>query len=150
MKNKTSTSNYTYKKFDINDCYEDFKSNSNHFSLSYADYKNIVKTFLTIYFYELYFFKFPIYFLFGGKICKNKISESVKISKLKRQNNALISIKNNVGLFWYDRPFKKFEQFALKKLCGKTGSLQKIQREWLSENDPSFLPTVEELKNKLK
>ncbi len=73
---------------------------------------------------------------------------SCQNSKLKSQNNALISIQNNVGLLWFDRPFKKFDEFTFKKLVGKNGALQKIQREWLAENDPSFLPTINELKSK--
>lgn len=137
--------NYFFEKFGINDCYKDFTSNGNHFSLTGVEYRTIIKTFLTIYCYEIFFLKYPIYFLFGGKIVKNKIPAKVIRSKLKSQNNELISLKESVGFYWYDRPFKKFEEFTFKKLSGKTSKLQEIQKEWLKENDVSFLPTLHEL-----
>lgn len=136
---------YKYEKFNTNDCYKNYDSNGNHFSLTYAQYTKIIKTFLVIYFYEVFFLSYPIYFLFGGKIIKNRIPGKVVRSKLKSQNNELISLNDSVGFLWYDRPFKKFKEFTFKKLVGKTGSLQKIQREWMQCNDVGILPTLTEL-----
>lgn len=139
--------NNRYEKFNINDCYEDYKSNSNHFSLSIKDYKKIIKAYLTIYTYELFFLNFPMYFFFGGKIIKNNIPSKVVFSNLKKENNKLISLNSSVGFFWFDRPLQKMDEFDFKKIRGSTGSLQKIQKEWLNENDPSSLPTVQQFKN---
>lgn len=140
---------YKYEKFNVNDCYNDYDSTSNHFSLSRVEYKIIIKTFLRIYCYELFFLSYPIYFFFGGKLTKNRIPGKVVKSKLKSQNNKLISLNDSVGFSWYDRPFPKFREFTFKKLVGKTGALTMIQREWMKSNDVGLLPTLREL-NKTK
>ena len=114
---------YKYEKFNINDCYKDYDSNSNHFSLSHRQYLLIIKTYLRIYCYELFFLPYPVYFFFGGKLTKNRIPGKVVKSKLKSQNNKLISLNDSVGFSWYDRPFPKFREFTFKKLV-------KIVRNW--------------------
>lgn len=138
-----SKGSYEYIKFDISDCYKDYQSGSNHFS--YREYKLIIKTFLRIYFYEAYFLKNHVYFFFGGRLIKNKIPNKIVKSILKAQNNRVISIKENVGLLWFNRPFPKFKDFIFKKLVGTGKAIKIIEKEWLKENDTSFLPTLDEL-----
>ena len=106
----------------------------------------IIRTYLKIYFYELYLLNKPMYFLFGGLLRLCRIGNKVVTVKGKKQH-----WKHSLGLFWYNRPSQRFLfSMSLKKLNGSNphNALPKLEKIWKEENEITELPIFLHLKNK--
>ena len=145
--------------FGIQDFYLEFeKSKCNNFpslspikehqKVSLKLYKKIILKFLTIYFYDVYFFNRPYYFLLGGKVMLNRCGGWIRRDHSKGvAKTRLKSVRDTLGLFWHQRAISRFEFcLKLKKLTGSTGRLPRIEKEWLAANDVGELKTVPQLK----
>lgn len=110
-----------------------------HQKIDFKKYKSIIKKYFTIYFYEVYFLNFDIYFFLGGKITKTRCGN--KIASQKTKDGKLITINPSVGLLWYNRPSSRWWfSLSIKKQAGSTNMLPLIEKEWKAENDVGMLP----------
>jgi hypothetical protein len=136
---------YFYNKFNYSGLnnFESLSPKKAHQRVSYKLYKEILLKFFTIYFYDVYFLKRSLYFFFGGSLKINKCGNWIRENKKEGLKKANWSI----GLFWYNRPCRRFEYaFKLKKQTGSSNRLPIIENEWKKSNDIGLLKTLCELK----
>ena len=110
--------------------FESLSDKKEHQKVTIKLYKEIILKFLTIYFYDVYFFNRPFYFFLGGKIRLNKCGNWIRKDRSHGSNGSLKKVRQTLGLFWYDRILYRHEfSFKLKKLTGSTNRLPKIEKE---------------------
>jgi hypothetical protein len=139
---------YFYKKFHFSGLnnFESLSPKKSHQRVSYKLYKEILLKFFTIYFYDVYFLKRSMYFFFGGDLMLNKCGNWIRENK----KEGLKKANSSVGLFWFNRPCKRFEYaFKLKKQTGSSNRLPVIENEWKESNDIGLLKTLTVLKKEL-
>lgn len=140
LKRETFTIAHFFRKFNYSGLnnFPEIKGPKKDQKLTEKQHKSIIKKFLTIYFYEVYFFKRPVYFLFGGRIMKTRCGNWIR--KVKSSEKLTIT-NHSVGLFWFFRPCARFWfSMNIKKVSGSTNAIPKIEKEWKNENDITSLP----------
>ena len=153
MKSDTTTTKMSENKnrlvFKSRDFYNDFNSSKNNFrslgrkkeqrKVSYTLYQKIIKRFLLIYFYEVFFVDKPFFFFLGGKV------KRCRISQFFTKQNTLI--KPAVSFLWFLRPHVRFVAMVRVDIQkGSTAVMPKIRKEFMEKNDVGLLP----LKNNLR
>lgn len=129
-----------------------FSFNKKTRKVNFVEFKLIVKTFLTIYFKELYFLKKPKPFFFGGYLKLVIYNKWIHKQKVPYKNEYKHSQNNNaVGLFWYLRPSRYFyKRLKLIKLTGKYNALPKIEKTIKQNEDIDNIPIFINEKRRLK
>lgn len=136
-----------YKSADFYGMY--IESVPKKFYVSITVYRKIIKTFLTIYFWEAYFKNFPIYFPFGGRL---KIVTYKSWTRYQKHGGSKVkkiteSIKA-LGLFWHLIPSMRLHYMVkIKKLTGSTNMIPKIEAAYTQTNDKDLLPIFIDEKN---
>jgi hypothetical protein len=115
---------------------------------TFKEYKKVVRCYLEIYFYELYFLKIPSYFFLLGLL---KVTVSSPWSA-KNKKGGYFGSDGALGLFWYLRPSERsYFMVKINKLTGKHNMLPKIEADFKKQHDKELLPTfTEERKKGLK
>jgi hypothetical protein len=112
---------------------------------SYDEYCKIIRCYLEVYFYELYFRKIPSYFFLLG-IIRITISSPWRA---KGKNGKFYGSEGAFGLFWYLRPSEKsYFMVKLKKLTGKHNMIPKIENSFAKQDNKDLLPTFTEERRK--
>ncbi len=152
MKSDTTTTkilkNNERLVFKSRDFYNDFNNRKNCFrslgrkkeqkKVSYTLYQKIIKRFLLIYFYEVFFIDKPFFFFLGGKVRR------CRISQFFTKENTLI--KPSISFLWFLRPHVRFTSIVRVDIQkGSTAVMPKIRKKFMENNDVCLLP----LKNKL-
>lgn len=105
-------------------------------------YKEIVKEYLKIYFYEFYFFDNSVYFPWGGLLKK------VSYPKWRFGKSGS---DGAIGLFWYLRPSKKmFFMVDILKTTGSTNQIPKIEARFKKNKNQDLLPIFTQERDKCK
>ena len=134
--------------FKSRDFYNDFNNRKNSFrslgkkkeqkKVSYTLYQKIIKRFLLIYFYEVFFIDKPFFFFLGGKVRRCRISQF-----FTKQNTL---IKPSISFLWFLRPHYRFTSMIRVDIQkGSTAVVPQIRKKFMENNDVCLLP----LKNKL-
>ncbi len=137
-----------FKTRDFYDNFNNAKPRLNYFpelgkksterKLSYGLYCKIIKRFLLIYFYEVFFLDKPLFFILGGKIVRCRISPFI--------DNGKRSIKKTISIFWYLKPYYCHKDLFLIQLqTGKRNTIPKLRREFLESNDVGLLPLKKDM-----
>lgn len=152
MKSDTTTTkileNNERLVFKSRDFYNDFNNRKNSFrslgrkkeqkKVSYTLYQKIIKRFLLIYFYEVFFIDKPFFFFLGGKVRRCRISQF-----FTKQNTL---IKPSISFLWFLRPHYRFTSMIRVDIQkGSTAVMPQIRKKFMENNDVCLLP----LKNKL-
>lgn len=153
MKSDTTTTkileNNERLVFKSRDFYNDFNNRKNSFrslgkkkeqkKVSYTLYQKIIKRFLLIYFYEVFFIDKPFFFFLGGKVRRCRISQF-----FTKQNTL---IKPSISFLWFLRPHYRFTSMIRVDIQkGSTAVVPQIRKKFMENNDVCLLP----LKNKLR
>lgn len=103
--------------------YNKFRKENRKDKITLSQFKIVIKTFLKVYFTEVYVTKKTYYFFLGGKM-KLVLANTNLINK-----NTKKLINKSLQLFWYNRPSPKM-WFMVKftKLSGSNSALSKIER----------------------
>jgi hypothetical protein len=102
--------------------------------------KKIIKTYLLIYFFDLYMNQKVLYFHFGGYLKKVQLTKKMK-NVYSKDKTKLQYSNNGIGLFWFNKPNKKVHFFSrLIKLTGSTNELPKIEMIYRENYDIDLLP----------
>lgn len=110
----------------------------NQEQISYTLYCKIIKRFLLIYFYEVFFLDKPLFFLLGGKLKK------CRISKFFTKRNVLIN--ETVSFVWFMIPFNSlFARLRIDIQKGSSNIMPKLRKEFCQTNDVGLLPLKKEL-----
>lgn len=120
----------------------DLDTSSKPRKVTFVEFKFIIKTYLTIYFKELFFDLKPKAFFFGGYL---KIVRYQNWSRILKDGNTkkekIHSGNDSLGLMWYLRPTKRFNhKFKIKKLTGSSNILPKIEKMCKRQNDIDNIP----------
>jgi len=108
-------------------------------------FKNIVSTYLDVYFNEFYFDDTPKYFILSGKLQKGRGARNVINSK-----RGIFKESNSIGWIWFLRPSISFmSNVRLIKLKGKTSRVNKLDKKYCENKDVNVLIPVRELMTKL-
>ena len=111
-------------------------------AITYTTYCKIIKRFLLIYFYEVFFINKSLFFFLGGRLVRCKIS-SFRIGKG-------IMINKTISVFWYMMPdISMIGSFSVVLQKGSTNVIPKLRREFCKTNDIDLLPLKMDLKKKV-
>ena len=123
-------------KYRINYFFEDFEKQNNFKSLSakkseqkitFSQYASIITTFLTIYFYEVFFIEKAYYFFLGGSFKRAKVTSFI--------NNANVIIPETISAVWFDRPCKILNyRCRINYINGADKRITKIRHEFAENN----------------
>jgi len=130
---------YSREKVFIKDIYKDYnesfwtrdydvsnKKKGKKTKLTYMQYRLIVKTFMQVYFNELYFSgKKRMYFFLTGII---ELAKSVP--RIHKRKETIIKKPVSVAWIWYHRPTKHFSANVwILKMTGSTNIINKLDKK---------------------
>lgn len=116
--------------------------------LNENQHREIMKTYLSVYFNEVYFFDRPFYFLLGGLIRKGRCGNWIRETKTTKK---ITTAPHAIGLFWYNRPFPKFwYSVDIKKVKGGSVPIPRIERLWKRTNDITKLKVIFDMRMEFK
>ncbi len=103
--------------------------------------KKIIKTFLEIYFIDLYFSgKKVLYFFLGGRMRLVAIAPILSIQHHKMT-------RTTIGWHWFERPCREVWLYVkLRKRTGSTNIIPKFDNRYIKENDVDMLQTAQSAK----
>lgn len=145
LQNNTQGKNSDVEILDITYFHSLYLKNFRKFAVDLKLYKKVVKTYLKIYFTELYMNKVAKYFFLGGQ-AKLVLGTAVVFNKA---TNSVIN--KNINIFWYNRPSKKmWFMVTIKKMKGSSSALSKIENFFHTKYNKDLLPifTKEQKKGK--
>ena len=113
--------------------------------ISFKIYYKIIKTFMFIYFNELYFAKkSDMYFFFGGRL-----TLSLHLPRINRMNGKIT--RHKPILFWYERPWPAFWKYLkLRKSTSKPNIILKLDERYIKNRDPLLLTPTNKLYQQFK
>ncbi len=110
--------------------------------LTYRQYRLIVKTYLKIYFYEVFYIDRPLYFCLTGKLMRVRTTAFT-------MNNTKLS--PSITVIWYLKYLQTLDYLCTIKLMnGSTSLIAKIRKQWKNENDLGMLPMISVKKKEFK
>ena len=142
IKDIFKTFNKRYWTKDIDTTYKKRGASKNPLDIKL--YKKIVKTYLLIYFNELYFGKYPeMYFFLGGKM---KLARSDS----KWSNTLKVLTQTKVSLLWFKRPHASiWKAVKIRKLNGSTNIFCNLDVKFLELYDVSLVPNIKTAMTKI-
>lgn len=109
--------------------------------VSYTLYCKIIKRFLLIYFYEVFFIDKPLFFFLGGKLIRCRISNFF--------TDRGVLINKTISVVWYLRPEKSMvSKFRIDLQKGSSNIIPKLRREFCESNDVGLLSLKKDLHQK--
>lgn len=104
--------------------------------LTLKQYKLIIKTYLKIYFYEVFYIDRPLYFCLSGRLTRVRVTPFTIF-----RNN--IKLKAAITIVWYLKYLKSMDSHCTIKLMnGSSSAVSKIRQQWAKENDLGLLPMI--------
>ena len=133
--------------FNVKDFFDDFeKSKKNDFKvlgkrkkdrkITLGQYKLILKTYFSIYFYEIFFIDKISYFFLGGYYQRAKVSQFID-----RNSNKIIP--ETISGIWFQRATKYLYLYTFFNLQrGSTNLIAKIRKDFKSNNSFDGIPSI--------